>query len=151
MSVCQMKRVKRTRQMKRSGRWIDLADPADETVRQTRRQRKRSGRPGRRNGPADQLKPAVVKTHGTMTQIFEFKIIYPSLYQPVCLYVCLSIIDNSLNMKVYIGTAETTRQMTGPDKDTCRSWSDRAVITCVGLLILKGSIIVITVKIFVTI
>ena len=46
-----------------------------------------------------------------MTQVFEFKIIYPSLYQPVCLYVCLSIIDNALNMKVYFGTAETTRQI----------------------------------------
>ena len=46
-----------------------------------------------------------------MTQVFEFKIIYPSLYQPVCLYVCLSIIDNALNMKVYFGTAETTREI----------------------------------------
>ena len=86
LSVRWNERVKRTRQMKRSGRWIDLADPADKSVRQTR-QRKRSGRPGRRNGPADQLKPAVIKTHGSMTQSFEFKIIYPSLYQPVCLYV----------------------------------------------------------------
>ena len=46
-----------------------------------------------------------------MTQVFESKIIYPPLYQPVCLYVCQSIIDNALNMKVYFGTAETTRQM----------------------------------------
>ena len=46
-----------------------------------------------------------------MTQVFEFKIIYPSLYQPVCLYVCLSTIDYALNMKVYFGTAETTKQM----------------------------------------
>ena len=108
-----MKRVKGTRQMKPSGRWIDLADPADKTVRQTR-QMKRSGRPGRRlfwNGQADRLKPAVIKTHGSMTQVFEFEIISLSLYQPVCLYVCLSIIGNAVNMQVYFGTAETTRQM----------------------------------------
>ena len=72
---------------------------------------KRSGRPGRRNGPTDRLKPAVIKTHGSMTQVFEFEIIYPSLYQSVCLYVCLSIIGNAVNMQVYFGTAETTRQM----------------------------------------
>ena len=92
------------------------ADTADETAWQIdsiwqTRQMKRSGRPGRGNGPADQLKPAVIKTHGSMTKVFEFKIIYPSLYQPVCLYACLSIIDNALNMKDYFGTAETTRQM----------------------------------------
>ena len=46
-----------------------------------------------------------------MTQIFDFNVIYPSLYQPVCLYACLPIIDNALNMNVYFGTAETTRQM----------------------------------------
>ena len=85
-----------TRQMKRSGR-PGRGNAWEETVRQTRR-KKRSGRP-------------VIKTRGSMTQVFEFKIIYPSLYQPVCLYVCLSISDNALNMKVYFGTAETTRQM----------------------------------------
>ena len=84
---------------------------------------KRSGRPGRGNDPADQLKPAVIKTHGSMTQVFEFKIIYPSLYQPVRLYVCQSIIDNALHEheSLFWHCRNHPADETGPDKDTCRS------------------------------